>query len=178
MEKIGVLFRKNLQEQLKQRLEQRENAFLMGYSGVKSPKMSELRKELKQLGANIFITRNTLAKATLKDIKLEGLADLVEGPTAFIYSDADTVSIAKALCKFSQTNESVKLRGGFLRQKLLDAFEIKELAKLPSRTVLYGMFLSVLNAPLTNLAFVLSQKIRELLFLLKEIEKRGGNKNV
>lgn len=172
MEKIGILYRKNMQEQLKGGLANKGCAILMCYSGAKSAEMSELRKELKLVGAEVFVTRNTLAKRTLKDIGFEKLCDFVQGPTAFIYTNQDASVIAKALVRFSQLHESVKLRGGFLRESVLGDKEVKELASLPSREILYAKLLGVLNAPVNNLAFILNSRISGLLYILKEI----GNK--
>ncbi len=169
MEKIGTLYRQDMQQQLRQGLNQKGCAFLMCYSGVKSADMSELRKELSQWGAKVYVTRNTLAKRTLKEIGLDKLCDFVEGPTAFIYSDGDAVTIAKALAKFSQTRESVKLRGGFLNKTILDDKQFKELASLPTREILYARLLGVLNAPLSNFVFILNNSISKLLYILKEI---------
>lgn len=171
MEKIGVLYRENMRQQLKNGLANKASAFLMCYSGVKSAEMSELRRELKQWGAKVYVTRNTLAKSALKDLGLEKISDFVQGPTAFIYSDGDAVTIAKALQKFSQTHESVKLRGGFLSDSILDDKQFKELASLPARGVLYAQLLGTLNAPLNNLVFILNNSISRLLYLFKEIGK-------
>ncbi len=144
-------------------------AFLMGYSGVKSAEMSQLRKALKQLGAKVYVTRNTLVKRSLKYLERTKLADFVQGPTAFIYSDRDAAAIAKALLKFSQVHESVKLPGGFLSEQILDAQLFKELASLPSREVLYAMLLGTLNSGLNNLLFILHSRVSGLLYILKEI---------
>jgi large subunit ribosomal protein L10 len=171
MEKIGTIYRKDMQETLKKALSKSSCAFLMCYSGVKSADMGELRKELKQLGASVFVTRNTLAKITLQDIKLEKISDFLEGPTAFIYSDADAAVVAKTLHRFSQTHESVRLRGGFLKESILDDKQFKELASLPSREVLYAKLLGTLNAPLNNLVFILNNSISKLLYIFKEIGK-------
>jgi large subunit ribosomal protein L10 len=171
MEKIGVLYRENMRQQLKKGLDKKGSAFLMCYSGVKSADMSELRRELKQWGAKIYVTRNTLAKRTLKDLGLEKISDFVQGPTAFVYSDGDAAVIAKALQKFSQAHESVKLRGGFLSDSVIDDKQFKELASLPTREVLYAQLLGTLNAPLNNLVFILNTSISKLLYILKEIGK-------
>lgn len=172
MEKIGKLYRQDMQRQLKDGLTNRLNAFLMCYSGVKSADMSELRKELKQMGAEVFVTRNTLAKRTLKDMGLDKLTGSVEGPTAFIYSNEDASLIAKTLVKFSQAHESLKLRAGFLKENILAESDIKELASLPPREILYAKLLGVLNSPLSNLAFILNNRISTLLYILKELSKK------
>lgn len=172
MEKVGTIYRENMRQQLKEGIANKASAFLMCYSGVKSADMSELRRELKQWGAKVYVTRNTLAKKTLKEVGLEKLENFVEGPTAFIYSDGDAVLIAKALAKFAQTHENVKLRGGFLKESILDDKLLKELASLPTKEVLYAKLLGVLNSPLSNLVFILNNSVSKLLYILKEV----GNK--
>jgi len=169
MIKVGQLYRQGLEGQLKKGLDKKDNIFILKYSKVSSSAMNDLRKELKRKGAKMLVVRNTIARKTLKDIKLEGIAGLIDGPIAIVYSDSDAVNISKTLAKFVKEHEASQLQGGVLQQSILSAEDVKRLASLPAREVLLSMLLSAIQSPLSSLAYVLSAKTRELLYALKQI---------
>lgn len=172
MTKLGQIFRQGLENQLKKNLDKKNNIFVLNYSGVASPVMSDLRKELKRQGACMVVVRNAIVKRALKEIKLDKLDAAVSGPMAFVYSDSDATGVSKTLVKFVKDHESSQLSGGVLQQNILSVDEIKRLAALPSREILLSMLLSAIQSPLSSLAYVLSAKTRELLYVLKQISKK------
>ena len=57
--------------------------------------------------------------------------------------------------KFSDENDKLEILGGGLFDQILDAGEVKSLAKLPSLDELRGKIVGALNAPATKVAGVL-----------------------
>lgn len=169
MTKLGQLYRQGLEDQLKKRLGAKNNIFILKYSGVASPMMSDLRKELRRQGARMVVVRNSIAKRTFKNIKLENAEGFVNGPVALVYSDSDAVNVSKVLMKFVKDHETSQLQGGVLKENILSVDDIKRLATLPNREVLLSMLLSAIQSPISSLAYVLSAKVRELLYTLKQI---------
>jgi len=172
MTKLGQILRQSLEGQLKKNLDKKDNIFVLKYSGVASPVMSDLRKELRRQGARMVVVRNAIVKRALKEIKLDKLDSAVAGPIAFVYSDSDAASVSKTLVKFVKDHETSQLSGGVLQEKILSTDEIKHLAALPSREILLSMLLSAIQSPLSSLAYVLSAKTRELLYVLKQISEK------
>jgi large subunit ribosomal protein L10 len=176
MIKVGTLYRKTLVNRIKNSLDKSSNVFVLNYSKLSGAQVNDLRKDLKKLGADVFVTKNTLARIALKELKHDGLAEKVSGQTAFIWSSADSVEISKLLVKFTKDSEFLKLQGGLLDGQILQQSDIKKLSDLPSREVLLSMLLSALQSPLTRLASALNAKTYDLLSLLKQIsEKKGGS---
>jgi len=169
MTKIGQLYRQGLESQLKKNLDKKDNIFVLRYSGVPSPDMSDLRKELKRHGARMMVVRNTVARRTLKNIKLDKAEEFISGPVAVVYSDSDAVDVSRALMKFVKAHETSQLQGGLLQESFLSADDVKRLSSLPTRDVLLSMLLSAIQSPISSLAYVLSAKTRELLYTLKQI---------
>ena len=64
---------------------------------------------------------------------LDGLEELLVGPTAITFVTGDIAGAAKALRDTARTNPLLVLKGGSLGAKLLSADDIKALADLPSR---------------------------------------------
>jgi len=74
------------------------------------------------------------------------------GPTAIAFSTTDAVAPAKILNDFAKKNDALKLKGGVVEGRVIDAEQLKALAELPSRDGLLSMLLSVLQAPMRNFA--------------------------
>ncbi|MFA5060394.1 MAG: 50S ribosomal protein L10 [Candidatus Omnitrophota bacterium] len=174
--KVGKLFRETMAGLIKEGLEKRSSTFVVNYSRVSSSKMDDFRKNLHRVGADLYVSRNSIARRALKELKFDTLADKLDGQTAFIWSDADSVEVSKALVKFSKSCEGILLRGGLLEGKMLGQDDVKRLSDLPSRIVLLTMVASTLQAPLNRLAGALTGKTRDLLYLLKQISEQKGGK--
>ena len=87
-------------------------------------------------------------------------------------SYGDPVTPAKILTEFSKHHPELKIRTAFLEGKLLSAEELTALSKLPSKEVLLGQMLSVMNAVPTSLVRVLSGVPRTFLYALQAIKEQ------
>ncbi|MNH23543.1 50S ribosomal protein L10 [compost metagenome] len=74
------------------------------------------------------------------------------GPTAIAFTTDDAIAPAKILNDFAKKNDALKLKGGVVEGRVVGVDQIKALAELPSREGLLSMLLSVLQAPVRNLA--------------------------
>ncbi len=130
----------------------------------------ELRKKIREVGADYKVAKNTLVKLAAKGTDVEILTDMMTGPNAFAIGYDDPVALAKVLVDFRKDNEVMELRGGMLNGTPIDVQGIEALAKLPSREVLLAQMLSVLVATPTKLVQALSGIPRKLLYALRAIE--------
>jgi len=122
--------------------------------GLTVAESTELRSRMREAGALFKVTKNRLTRLALRGTRFEPLSDLFVGPTAIAYSE-DPIIAAKVAVKFADDNEKLEIIGGGLFDQILDAGEVKNLAKLPSLDELRGKIVGVLNAPATKIAGVL-----------------------
>ena len=172
MKKVGRIFRESLVSKIKEGVDNTSSVFIVNYSKLSGAQLSDFRKNLKQAGVRVQVVRNTMARRALKDADFEELVDKVEGPTAFVYGDADSVEISKILVKFAKDCEGVTVRGGLLEKKVLNEADVQRLADLPSREMLLAMLLSAIQSPLTRFAGALNAKTRDLLSILKQLSEK------
>lgn len=172
MTKLGQIYRQGLATQLKERLTNQDNIFVLNFSGISSSAMSDLRKELSRQGARLIVVRNSIVKRTLKDIALDSLEGSICGSVALVYSDSDAANVSRTLMKFIKDQETSKVQGGWLKQGLLSSDDIKRLSTLPNKEVLISMLLSTIQSPISSLTYVLGYKLRALLFALKQISEK------
>lgn len=176
MMKVGQLIRESVINQLTADMTRRRSVFLIGYSGVSSVRMNSLRKALRKAGANLYVSKNSIAQRALKGLHYDKLADNVSGQMAFVLSDADAVEVSKVLTKFVKDCQGVLIRGGLLQNAILEKRDIERLSELPSRGTLLVMLLWALQSPVVRLAAALNSKTYDLLNVLKQLSEREGGK--
>lgn len=139
------------------------------YSGVKTNDINELKSRLKKEGTNLRVIKKKLVDLSLKNAKIEVDIKSLPGQLAITISDNDEVAPARVLSKFAKENENLKILGGVLGIKGMNAKEVDDLAKLPSKEEMLAKLVGTLNAPLTGLVNVLSGNTRGLVTVLKAI---------
>ncbi|KWX78896.1 50S ribosomal protein L10 [Paenibacillus jilunlii] len=122
------------------------------YRGLNVSQVTELRKQLREAGVDFQVLKNTLVRRATAAAELTELDAVLTGPTAVAFSETDAVVAAKILNDFAKKNEALKLKGGVVEGRVIDADQLKALAELPSREGLLSMLLSVLQAPMRNFA--------------------------
>jgi large subunit ribosomal protein L10 len=146
--------------------------FVTEYRGLTVGAMATLRSALREAGAEHKVYKNTLARFAAAKAGLDGLQDLLVGPTALTFAGADSVAAAKALRDVARTNPLLVLKGGALGANLLSAADVTALADLPSREELLARFAGALQAPLAKTASLLSALPRKFAYgLVAYIEK-------
>ncbi|WP_136798090.1 MULTISPECIES: 50S ribosomal protein L10 [Desulfosediminicola] len=152
-------------------------AVVADYCGLKVSELQELRVELRKSDSEIRIAKNTLLKRAAADTDNAALSDDFVGTTAVIMAYSDPVAPAKVLAKFAEDHAKFKIRSGALEGEKLELDGIIALSKLPSKEVLLGQFLSVLNGVPTGLVQVLTGVPRTFgyaLNALKEQKEQAG----
>ena len=164
-------------ERLKESFSKAKSAILADYRGLTVSEMNEVRGKLREASVELRVTKNTLARIAIKGTDSEVLADSLKGPMAIAFSFDDPVAGAKALKSLSDAHEDLELKAGLLGGKLLDVADIVALSKLPTKEILLGQLLSVLNGPMRGFVTVLSGNQRSLVQVLAAIGKEKEKNN-
>jgi large subunit ribosomal protein L10 len=131
------------------------------FQGMSVAEVTELRREMREVGARFRVTKNRLAKIALADTAYSPIADLFRGPTAIAYS-ADPVAAPKAAVSFAKKNDKLVIIGGGLGGALLTAEQVKALADLPSLDQLRATLIGLLTTPAARLVGVLQAPAGQL----------------
>ena len=102
------------------------------------------------------VYKNSLVTRALKESH-EGIEEYLTGPNVYIFAKESTDGSLKVLTKFAKKNEEFVIKGGIIDGKVSSGDYVKTIAALPSKEGLVSMLLSVLQAPMRNLAYSLSQ---------------------
>ena len=121
------------------------------YSGLNVAQMQNLRKQMKQAGASVKVSKNRLAKIALEGTDVVAIGSLLKGPTVIATSN-DPVAAPKVAIEFAKTNEKFVILGGSMGKTVLNVDGVKALAALPSLDELRAKILGLLVAPATKIA--------------------------
>ena len=134
---------------LSERFSRARAAFLVDFKGMNVEQVTNLRKGLHPLDAEMKVVRNTLAKRALNDHpkESEALADKFMGTNAIVFAYEDATAPAKFLTDFGKEVEHLQLKSGVLAGEALDENRIKYLATLPTKEELRAKLLGTLQAP-------------------------------
>ena len=134
---------------LHQKFQGAQAAILVDFKGCSCEELSEVRGELKNIGAELKIVKNTLAKRAVEELAIQGFAQKLTGPTAVVWAE-DPPSAAKVVAKFSKELESFEIKGGFVEKSLVEEADVVALSNLPSKEALQAQLLALINAPATQ----------------------------
>ena len=140
--------------------------------GLTVAESTDLRVQMRDLGASFKVTKNRLTRLALKGTKFEPLSDLFTGPTAIAYSE-DPIAAAKVAVKFANSNDKLEIIGGGLFDELLDPAGVKTLATLPSLDELRGKIVGMISTPATRIAGVLQAPGGQLARVLQAHASQG-----
>jgi large subunit ribosomal protein L10 len=142
---------------------------LRGSDAVFVTELASLRTSLRPAGAEYAVYKNTLARFAVREVGLDGLEEMLVGPTALTFVSGDIAAAAKALRDVSKTNANLVLKGGALGEALLGADDIVALADLPSREELLARIAGAFQAPLTKTAGLLQALPRNFAYGLSAL---------
>jgi large subunit ribosomal protein L10 len=166
-------------EQLAQRLRDSETLMVADYRGLTMPEIDELRTRLLEAGARFTVVKNTLTRRAAEAAGKEDVLELIDGPTAiaFLEAEGDPVAVAKVLSETSRANDVLVIRGGVLEGALVGDAEIKRLATLPPADVLRAQLAGAVVAPLTTVVGLFTAPLRDLVGVLeariRQLEEQG-----
>ena len=112
------------------------NFFARACSEVNGRLRKERHEEAREkLGRDTSYTvaKNTLFRIAAKEAGIEGLDEMLKGPSAVVFVDGDFIEAAKVLRDFAKTNKALIVKGGFADGTVYDAEGAKQLADLKSR---------------------------------------------
>lgn len=137
---------------IREGLESAEAVFLTEYRGLSVQAVQDLRRALRDSGAEYKVVKMTLAKLAAGDAGIDGLDEFLAGPTALAFAKTDPVATAKALKDFSKDHEVFTLKAGYLSGNILSPEEISKLAEIEPREVLLAKIAGAAKAPLFSAA--------------------------
>ena len=121
-------------------------------TGLSVAQAAEIRTKLRDADAKLRVVKNTLTERAADEAGVAELKELLTGPTALTFVRGDAAAAAKAIADYAKATDLLPFKGGYMDGSALGVDDIKAIAKLPSRDVLYGQLVGLIASPITGLA--------------------------
>ncbi|MBK7997783.1 MAG: 50S ribosomal protein L10 [Verrucomicrobia bacterium] len=140
---------------------------VVDYQGLKVGPITELRKRLFKVGAEMHVVKNSIFRIAAKEAGVADLTGTLAGQLAVVTGRQDVSAAAKVLKTFSSEFEKPKLKFGYLNSQRMESQDIITLADLPSIEVLRAKLLGLINTPATTLARIINTPATQLAQVIK-----------
>lgn len=147
---------------------------LTDYRGLSVAELAVLRAELRKAGATYKVAKNTLTRRAAADAGMDGLDQLLVGPTALVFCGEDPVAPAKALKRFKGEHPALEIKGAYLDGEVLDAAATLGLAELASREELLAQLAGLMQGALAGFARLLNALPEQQARLVQALIDAGG----
>lgn len=117
---------------LKEKFEAASSIVLTEYRGLTVGQLQELRGEL-GFDVEYHVAKNTLIKIVANEQGIEGLDDLLVGPTAIAFIKGEAVDAAKVMKKFNKDHDAFVIKGGYMDGNTIDAAQVDAIAEMDNR---------------------------------------------
>ena len=153
MSEVAIAKKAAIVDEVTEKFSAAASAVIVDYRGLTVEQVTDLRKQLRDANVEMKVIKNSILVRAAEKAGLNGLEEVFSGPTAVAFSNEDVVAPAKIIDEFAKTADKLEIKGGIIEGKVASIEEITALAKLPNRDGLLSMLLSVLQAPVRNVAY-------------------------
>jgi large subunit ribosomal protein L10 len=147
--------------------------YAVDYRGLSVPQAAELRAKLREADAVFRVVKNSLTERAADQAGASELKAILQGPTALTFVHGDAAVAAKALNDTARATQLLEFKGGMLNGDVLTADDVRSIARLPSREVLYGQLVGTIAAPIGGLVRTLNALVQGLAIQLGQIAEKG-----
>ena len=143
-------------DEIKEKFEKAQSAVVIDYMGITVEEADAMRSKLREADVDYTVYKNTLVKRAIAGTDFEALAEVLEGPSAFAFSD-DATAPARVLNDAIKEFKKMEFKGGFVEGEYYDKDALAQVASIPSRDVLISKFMGSIQSPISSFARVVAQ---------------------
>lgn len=143
----------------------------VNFAGLSVGLQQKLKLELKAIGSDMTVVKNTLIKLAGKEAGLseEVLNDeVLSGQTALIMTEGDAVAPIQVLGKFVKENQVPQFKVGIIDGAFQGKEALLKISTLPTKEVLYSQVVGSLMSPMYNIVGVLKGNLQKLVYILDQ----------
>jgi large subunit ribosomal protein L10 len=161
------------------RFDRMTSAVFISFQGMNVASLTKLRQEFKKSGVDYKVVKNTLVKQALKGKGGDALGKTLTGMTGIAWSYEDPSAAAKVVTAFKKDNEKLQIKAGLIEGQFIDAKGVEDqLAKMPGKNELRASLLATLQAPLQQLVMLLNAPATNLAYVLDAKRRKDGGEEL
>ena len=152
-QKAGVV------SEIKEKFENAKSVVAFDYRGLSVAEVTELRRKLREAGADYKVYKNTLTKRALDELKID-MSEYLAGPSAIAFG-TDELSIVKIIDDFAKEHDALVLKTGIVEGKIASLEDLERYASIPSRDTLLTMLAAGMMGTVRDLSICLDLYSKE-----------------
>lgn len=158
-------------DELSEKATRMKSAVFTSVGGYTMKDADQLRAKGREQGIELIMAKKTLLLRAFQKTGLPVSKETLDGSVLTAFGFQDEIAPAKLMSEFLKERESMKIIGGLLEGRLIDADAVQQLASLPSRQELLAKLVGSLHAPISGFVNVLVGNLRNLLYALNAIRE-------
>ncbi len=163
--------KRRIVDELRQQLGQSPTLIVSEYRGLTVREIAEIRRSLRKQEVTYRVVKNRLMKIAAAESRGSALDPLLVGPTAIAFG-TDETKTAKAVIDTMRPYKQVRITGGLLGERSIDADGVSRLAALPSREVLLAQIAGAFASPMATTAGLFDAPLRDVAGLVTALADR------
>lgn len=169
MAHVGRMVKESIIEELSSTLGEHKNLFVTTVNRLTAAEADALRLQLYTSQARLVLIKRRLGRRTIEQLKIPGLADLLEGSVGLVLAGDDVLPAAKLIVEFVKAHQDqLAVRGGLIDGQLLDKSRVEQLAGLPPRPVLLAQVLATIESPIADVIVTIERLIGDVAWLAEQ----------
>lgn len=136
---------------IREKISKSGSTVFVDYLGLTVAEVTQLRVKLHAENCEMKVVKNNILRRATSEEGFNGVEEHLVGPSAIVTSQ-DEVTAAKVIYDFAKDHDKLTVKAGIVDGQVTSEKELKALSTLPNKEGMLSMLLSVLQAPIRNLA--------------------------
>jgi len=160
---------------LTKKFQDSEGFVIADFTGLSVEQSNELRSKCREAGVEFRVVKNRLARRAAAEAEVDGVFDLLKGPSGIAFSNEGPVAPAKVLVDYADDHEKLVIRGGVLDGQVLDIRGVVAMSKVPTKDELLAMIARGFQAPTQNFVNVLNGTMSQFVRALNAVAEQKAD---
>jgi large subunit ribosomal protein L10 len=160
-------------EEIAGQIQSAQAIFAIDYRGLTVAQAADLRGRLRESETKFRVVKNSLSERAADHAGAATLKPLLKGPTALALVSGDAALAAKTLNEAARAFNVLEFKGGIMNGTALSGDDVRAIARLPTRDILYAQLVGTVAAPITGLVRTLNALIAGIAIQLQAIADQG-----
>ncbi|MDR2636403.1 MAG: 50S ribosomal protein L10 [Mycoplasmataceae bacterium] len=140
-------------EAIVSQLKEAKSFIIFEYLGLTGKKVAELRRNLHNINAKMYVAKNNIFARALKECGHGDEMGEIAGPCALIIAKGDEIVPFKEINTLMKDFKFIHYKNGYLEGSVVGIDKLSTIASLPTRDGLLSMLCSVLQGSIRNLMY-------------------------
>lgn len=129
----------------------------VNFKGLNVADTVAMRRDLRANKVGYLVAKKTITRKALETQTIKGTMPEMPGELAIAYSEDLTAPAREIFAASKKHDKKITIEGGIFDGEYKNKEEMLAIALIPSKDVLYGMFVNLINSPIQRLAIVMGE---------------------